>query len=103
MESKTNVIDNQEVVIRPIGNIDFSNSQDLKDKLLELFEQEYKKVVIDFSEVESIDSSGLGKLLLFHKKLKEKEGTLVIRNVESDYIKNMFEMIHLNKVIEIED
>lgn len=103
MESKTKVVDKTEVVIKPVGNIDFSNSQELKDELLELFEQEYKKVIMDFSEVESIDSSGLGKLLLFHKKLKEKEGTLVIRNVESDYIKNMFEMIHLNKVIEIED
>jgi anti-anti-sigma factor len=103
MESRTNIVDSDEVVISPVGNIDFSNSQDLKDQLLELFEQDYQKVVMDFSEVESIDSSGLGKLLLFHKKLKEKEGTLVIRNVESDYIKNMFEMIHLNKVIEIEE
>ncbi len=103
MESRTNIVDSDEVVISPVGNIDFSNSQDLKDQLLELFEQDYQKVVMDFSEVESIDSSGLGKLLLFHKKLKEKEGTLVIKNVESDYIKNMFEMIHLNKVIEIED
>ena len=90
-------------VISPVGNIDFSNSQDLKDKLLELFKKDYKKVILDFSEVESIDSSGLGKLLLFHKKLKEKEGKLIIRNVESDYIKNMFEMIHLNKVITIEE
>lgn len=103
MESRTNIVDSDEVVISPVGNIDFSNSQDLKDQLLELFEQDYQKVVMDFSEVESIDSSGLGKLLLFHKKLKEKEGTLVIKNVESDYIKKMFEMIHLNKVIEIED
>lgn len=102
MESKTEIINNNQVVVKPVGNIDFSNSQELKDELLELFEQDYKKVVMDFSEVESIDSSGLGKLLLFHKKLKEKEGTLVIRNVESDYIKNMFEMIHLNKVIDIE-
>ena len=37
------------------------------------------------------------------KKLNEKDGNLVIRNVESDYIKNMFEMIHLDKVIEIEN
>jgi anti-anti-sigma factor len=103
MKSKKNVIDTDEVVISPVDNIDFSNSQELKNELLELFEQDYKKVIMDFSEVESIDSSGLGKLLLFHKKLKEKEGTFVIRNVESDYIKNMFEMIHLNKVIEIED
>lgn len=103
MESKTKVIDTNEVVISPIGTIDFSNSQDLKEELLELFEQNYEKVIMDFSQVESIDSSGLGKLLLFHKKLKEKEGTLIIRNVESDYIKNMFEMIHLSKVIEIEE
>jgi anti-anti-sigma factor len=102
MESKTDIINDNQVVVKPVGNIDFSNSQKLKDKLLELFEQDYKKVVMDFSEVESIDSSGLGKLLLFHKKLKEREGNLVIRNVESDYIKNMFEMIHLNKVIDIE-
>ncbi|PUU93796.1 MULTISPECIES: STAS domain-containing protein [Halanaerobium] len=103
MESKTDVINSEQVVISPVGNIDFSNSQDLKDKLLELFKKDYKKVILDFSEVESIDSSGLGKLLLFHKKLKEKEGKLIIRNVESDYIKNMFEMIHLNKVITIEE
>lgn len=103
MESKTKAVDAEKVVISPVGNIDFSNSQELKDELLELFEQDYQKVILDFSEVESIDSSGLGKLLLFHKKLKEKERRLVIRNVESEYIKNMFEMIHLNKVIEIED
>jgi len=103
MESRTNIIDTEEVVISPVGNIDFSNSQELKDELLGLFERDYKKIIMDFSEVESIDSSGLGKLLLFQKKLKEKEGTFVIRNVESDYIKNMFEMIHLNKVIEIEN
>ena len=68
MESKTDIINDNQVVVKPVGNIDFSNSQELKDELLELFEQDYKKVVMDFSEVESIDSSGLGKLLLFHKK-----------------------------------
>jgi len=103
MKSKKNVIDSSEVVISPAGTIDFSNSRELKEELLELFEEDYKRVVIDFSKVESIDSSGLGKLLLFHKRLKEKDGTLVIRNIESDYIKNMFEMIHLAKVIKIEE
>ncbi|RAK08131.1 anti-sigma B factor antagonist [Halanaerobium saccharolyticum] len=102
MENKITEIDSSEVVISPQGDIDFSNSQQLKAELLQVFEQDYKKVVLDFSEVKSIDSSGLGKLLLFQKKLKEKEGTLIIRNVKSDYIKNMFEMIHLNKVIKIE-
>lgn len=103
MESKINVIDEEKVVISPLANIDFSNSQNLKEDLLNLLKEDYKEIIIDFGNVESIDSSGLGKLLLFHKKIKEKEGQLRIRNVESDYIKNMFEMIHLAKVIEIED
>lgn len=102
MESKITEIDTNKVVISPEGDINFSNSQQLKEELLQVFEQDFKQVVLDFSEVESIDSSGLGKLLLFQKKLKEKESTLIIRNIKSDYIKNMFEMIHLDKVIEIE-
>lgn len=103
MESKINIIDEKKVIISPLANIDFSNSQKLKEDLLKLLEDDYKEIIIDFGSVESIDSSGLGKLLLFHKKIKEKDGQLRIRNVESDYIKNMFEMIHLAKVIEIED
>ena len=92
---------NQAVVI-PDGRIDITNSQDLKKKLLEIFDDGYDEIVIDFSNISSIDSSGLGKLLLFHKKLKERGGELRIINVGSDYVKKMFSMIHLNKVINIE-
>ncbi|ADO76573.1 STAS domain-containing protein [Halanaerobium praevalens] len=102
MENKIEIIDEKEVVISPVGNIDFSNSQVLKKELLRFLEKGYQKFIIDFSEVESIDSSGLGKILLFHKRIKEKKGKLIIKNVKSNYIKNMFELIHLNKVIEIE-
>lgn len=102
MKSEIEVINEKEVVISPQSNIDFSNSKSLKKELLNLLAKDYQKVIIDFTNVESIDSSGLGKLLLFHKKIKEKDGILVIRNVKSDYIKNMFEMIHLSKVIKIE-
>ncbi len=92
---------NQAVVI-PDGRIDITNSQDLKKKLLDIFDEGFDEIVIDFSNISSIDSSGLGKLLLFHKKLKERGGELRIINVGSDYVKKMFSMIHLNKVINIE-
>ncbi|MFW5787682.1 MAG: STAS domain-containing protein [Halanaerobiales bacterium] len=103
METTKNIINEEKVVISPEGEIDFTNSQTLKRELLDLFNDGYKDVIIDFGDVEGIDSSGLGKLLLFHKKLKEKEGKLTIRNIQSEYIRNMFDMIHLHKVIEIED
>ncbi|MCK8824820.1 STAS domain-containing protein [Fuchsiella alkaliacetigena] len=88
--------------ITPESRIDITNSQDLKEDLLAIYEEGYEEIIIDFTNVDSIDSSGLGKLLLFHKKLKERDGKLRIINVSSDYVKKMFKMIHLNKVIDIE-
>ena len=58
---------------------------------------------LDFEKVPRIDSSGLGKLFLFHKRLREKNGKLIIENVKSSYVKNMFDVINLHKVIEIKD
>ena len=93
---------NNKAVVTPAGRIDITNSQDLKKELLDIYDEGYEQIVIDFGNITSIDSSGLGKLLLFHKKLKERDGKLRIVNVESDYVKKMFSMIHLNKVIDIE-
>lgn len=93
---------NTRAILKPEGRIDVVTSQDLKERLLELYNEGYNFIVIDFSEVSSIDSSGLGKLLLFQKKLKERNGSLSIINVKTEYIKNMFKMIHLDKVIDIE-
>ena len=90
-------------VIIPSGRIDMSNSHILKEKLLELFNDGYTVISVDFTNVAGIDSSGLGKLLLFQKKLKEKDGELIIKNVNNEYIKKMFQMIHLDKVIKIEN
>ena len=103
MEISKNFVNDTKVIVRPKENIDFSNSNELKEELLSVYEEGYNQVEIDFSEVDRIDSSGLGKLLLFHKRLKEKKGNLVIKNIESDYIKNMFDMIHLDKIIEIDN
>jgi anti-sigma B factor antagonist len=94
--------DSKKVRLIPEGRIDVVTSQDLKESLLELFNEGYDFIVIDFNKVTSIDSSGLGKLLLFQKKLKERNGALSIVNVKTEYIKNMFKMIHLDKVIDIE-
>ena len=91
------------VLITPEGKIDITNSSDLKETLLSVYNEGYDTIIIDFEKVYGIDSSGLGKLLLIQKKLSERNGKLKIINVTSDYVNKMFSMIHLNKVIEIED
>ena len=89
-------------IIIPQGRIDITNSQDLKQKMLLLYEDDFKYILLDFTNVTAIDSSGLGKLLLFQKKLRERGGELKIINISSDYVRKMFEIIHLYKVINIE-
>jgi len=89
-------------VIRLGQKIDIVNSPELKKKLQELYEQDINEVTIDFSETESIDSSCLGKLLMYQKKLKERQGEIKIANVSSKYIKKMFDMIQLHRVIKID-
>ena len=67
-----------------------------------LYKKRYNIIIIDFSKVERIDSYGLKKILLFHKKLKKRKGKLKIINVQNEYVKKMFELICLDKVIECE-
>ena len=84
------------------GRIDLTNSHILEEKLQELYNKGFKVIALDFSLVSGIDSSGLGKLLLFQKKLKEHGGKLKVINVTNKYIRKLFETIHLYKVIDIE-
>jgi anti-sigma B factor antagonist len=87
--------------IVPEDNIIITNAGELKETLISLINQGVTEITIDFAQVQTIDSSGLGKLLLGQKMLREKDGQLVIENVVSEYIQKMFRMIHLDKIIEI--
>ena len=90
------------VMTMPEGRIDLSNSHLLRERLQMLYEEGFDAITLDFNQVTSIDSSGLGKLLLFQKRLKERGGELKIINITSGYIRKMFKMIDLDKVITIE-
>jgi|GEM_PF-238071 len=91
-----------EAVVKLAEKIDISNSEKLKEAIKSVYEQGYNTVILDFAVVKMIDSSGIGKMLLFQNKLKDRGGQLKIVNITSDHIKRMFSMIHLYKVVEIE-
>ncbi len=89
--------------IIPGKKIDLTNAEKLKEKFVELVEEKnIKNITLDFKNVEKIDSSGLGKLLLFHKIIKEAQGKLKIENVNSQYVKKVFNMVNLTETLDIE-
>ncbi len=59
-------------------DIDFVQSQ--KENCLKACE-ETRNLIMDFSHVDYIDSSGLGFLVTMRKAMENKGGTLILRNV----------------------
>ncbi len=82
-------------------SIDLSNAEELKEEFMSVTEQGITDVTLDFNRVKKIDSSGLGKILLFQKILREEDGKLIIENVDSEYVREVFDMVHLDEVVEI--
>lgn len=98
---KVDYLGKKPVVILP-QSVDLSNSNEFKQVLLSLYQEGHKTILVDFTKLESLDSSGLGKLLLFHKKLKDRGGELKIIKVQNENIRKMLSIIQIHRVINIE-
>lgn len=86
------------VRIEIIGDIDEFEAEILKAKLQEV--DQLKTVEIDFRHVGYIGSSGIGKLMLLHKKLALHGGTLLLNNLQSTVFR-LFKELNLDTVISI--
>lgn len=68
------------------AEIDINNVEELKKVLTEAINSGEKKVLVDFSNVTYIDSSGLGCLMDAMKQLKAKDGELGILSISKDVL-----------------
>lgn len=89
-------------VIKVERTLDMLNSRSLKGKLSGLLEMGVREVELDFGDTESVDSSGLGKLLLFNEKFKEAGCSLKVINVRHSSVVELFRMLNLEKLITIQ-
>lgn len=89
-------------VIYPGKNIDITNSTELRSRLEELMEEGCRKIVLDLTDVAVIDSSGIGKLLVFYSRFEEHGGAMVMRNVNNAYLRKLFSLISFDQIIKME-
>ena len=83
--------------------VDSTNVGEFKQALQALYEKGYSLIEVDCFELTMIDSAGLGSLVMFQKKLKERGGELKIINVNHGYVQHLFDMLELSKIISIEE
>ena len=87
---------NDITIISLSGEIDLYNTRRITETINQLVEAGKNKVIIDFEKVPYIDSSGIGTLLGGRKKLLEKDGNIVLINVQNS-------IMEVFKLMQIED
>ncbi len=82
-------------------NLDAKETPDFKRHVAELIEKEgTHRVVLDLSNLNFIDSTGLGSFLSLLKLLNGESGDLKLANM-SKQIKTIFELVCMHKIFEI--
>lgn len=87
------------IVTLPAGKLDAGNTPDLKRAMAPVVE-EYANVILDMSDLAFVDSSGLGAILSFTRKLAEKKGELKLCCLQKP-VQAIMELVRLHRVIDI--
>ncbi len=100
MKTETNQLENGYLLVKIIGEVDVYTSIDLKKELNKLVEADKKKLIIDLTKVNYMDSSGLGVLVALLKEVKKNGGELKLVNLPVS-VKKIFDLTRLTKFFDI--
>ncbi len=85
------------VVNEPISA---SNAFEMKETLYTLIHDADDDLILDLTQLDRIDSTGLGVLVSVYKRLQAKKRRLILRNVH-DNLRRVLEITMLDQVLEI--
>jgi len=88
-------------IIKIFGRLDAANSRELKEKF-QTYLEEVVFFVLDFSELEFIDSTGLGAIISSLKHASEMGGDVYIANLQPKP-RMVFNITRAYKVFEVFD
>lgn len=83
------------------GELDVAEADKVKEYLNALVEEQAVDIKIDFSNLEYIDSTGLGVLIGVLKRLKINEKDIYILNARKN-VKKIFSITGLDKIFKVE-
>lgn len=81
------------------GDLDAYTSDDFKAEVIKSLGTP-KDIILDATELEFIDSTGLGSLIGIYNNLKETDKNITIRNIKPN-VRKIFEITELDQVFNI--
>jgi len=88
-----------QIVVPLVRRLDASVESTFKQQVLEIMEKGHKKVVLDFSHVDFIDSSCLGALVSIFKSVNGR-GELVLCSLNSN-THDLFKLTRMDRIFSI--
>lgn len=82
------------------GAVDNTAAEQLKSAFEEICDEVPTEVRLDLSGVSTINSTGIGKILMLFKAVRKENGSLEITGI-SDNLREIFQLTRLDKVIPI--
>ena len=98
METRT--VESEPPVIELEGEVDVYTAPQLKQQMISLLESGAKELIVDLTKVEYLDSTALGVLIGGLKRMRERDGNMVLV-CPSPRIRRVFEITGLDKIFDI--
>lgn len=92
---------NDALIIHMYGELDHHNCEEVRSKLDDRIEREKsKKVILDFSGITFMDSSGIGVIIGRYKKMNLSNGKICVAQARNT-VEKVFMLSGMNKIIDI--
>lgn len=79
-----------------------TSGEALRRAFNQVFDQGKRTVVLDLTDVQIINSYGIGKVLMCYKRLKAENGCLMVKPLQG-FVKETFELLMLDKLLPVEN
>lgn len=87
------------LIVHMSGELDHHSAEEVRNKIDDRLDREnIGKLIMDFSDVNFMDSSGIGVVIGRYKKLMSKKGTICITKAGGS-VKRVFELSGIFKII----
>jgi len=84
-----------------LPRLDAAASSSLKEQLAFDLDPSVQRAEVNMSEVQFIDSSGIGVLLSIYRKLPQEGADVTLRNVNSG-VQTVLELLRLHRIFKVE-
>lgn len=89
-------------VITVVGSVDLATAPKMRDRISDVVGDGHLHLVVDLSETEFLDSTGLGALVGALKRLRLKDGEIRVVCTPG-HIRRVFEITHLDRVFSLHE